>query len=143
MELRTMEEMLEKLDRVGKEFLKLHREKIAELLRTEEISAEDSLKREMLVELVGHVDGICHIVEYMKKTEVRTGILERDENGEICFNGEVLPFMTELEVYVPDELTGNKVWTRAYVGELEKNNKILVGLDRHKEIKNIPARIRV
>lgn len=142
MKLNTMEEMIEKLNDAGKEFLKMHYETISKLSKTKELSAEESLKREMLVELVGYAEGICHVAEYMKKTEVRTGILGRNENGEICLNGEILPPMTELEVYVPDEFTGKDVWTRTYVIELDKK-KILAGLEKTMEIKDIPVRIRI
>jgi len=141
MDMNALASQVRKMNEEGEQFLKQYEVVINELLRKKDISAEESLQREILIELTEHIYGIRHIVEYLEKTGFRLGVVNRDSEGEIVFDGEILPSMTELEVYVQDELTGNKVWTRVFVGGVDK--KYLVGLKKNFEIREIPARIRV
>jgi len=141
MDMNALASQVRKMNEEGEQFLKQYEVVINELLRKKDISAEESLQREILIELTEHIYGIRHIVEYLEKTGFRLGVVNRDSEGEIVFDGEILPLMTELEVYVQDELTGNKVWTRVFVGGVDK--KYLVGLKKNFEIREIPARIRV
>ena len=141
MDMNALASQVRKMNEEGEQFLKQYEEVINELLRKKEISAEESLQREILIELTEHIYGIRHIADYLEKTGFRLGVVNRDSEGEIVFDGEILPSMTELEVYVQDELTGNKVWTRVFVGGVDK--KYLVGLKKNFEIREIPARIRV
>ena len=69
----------------------------------------------------------------------KTGTLDRNEDGEIMLDGVVLPFMTEVEVFVYDENLKQDIWTRTVVGGVDR--RYLVGLKKS-EIKGIPARIR-
>lgn len=142
MDFKTSAEMIEKLNRAGQEWIETYREEAAEFLKKEETSPEENLQKEIILELMEHIYGINHIAEYLKRVKVRDGFLERDEEGEIRFNGEILPLMTELEVYIFDEFMEREIWTRTYVGGVKKEQKYLVGLDRMMEIKGIRARIR-
>ena len=141
MDMNALASQVRRINAEGERFLKQYEEVVNDLLTRKEISAEESLQREILIELTEHIYGIRHIAEYLEKTGFRLGVVNRDSEGEIVFDGEILPLMTELEVYVLDELTGNKVWTRVFVGGIDK--KYLVGLKKNFEIREIPARIRV
>lgn len=141
MELKTIAEMIEKLNRAGQDFLECYRDEISDFLKGDEVSAEENLQKELLLELLDHVYGINHIAEYVNREKLRVGTLERGSDGEILFDGEVLQLMTELEVYIFDPVLERNVWTRAYVGGL-KEKKYLVGMDKSMEIGGIPARIR-
>ena len=141
MDMNALASQVRRINAEGERFLKQSEEVVNDLLTRKEISAEESLQREILIELTEHIYGIRHIAEYLEKTGFRLGVVNRDSEGEIVFDGEILPLMTELEVYVLDELTGNKVWTRVFVGGIDK--KYLVGLKKNFEIREIPARIRV
>ena len=141
MDMNALASQVRKMNEEGEQFLKQYEVVINELLRKKDISAEESLQREILIELTEHIYGIRHIADYLEKTGFRLGVVNRDSEGEIVFDGEILPLMTELEVYVRDEITGNKVWTRVFVGGVDK--KYLVGLKKNSEIREIPARIRV
>lgn len=141
MDMNALASQVRRINAEGERFLKQYEEVVNDLLTRKEISAEESLQREILIELTEHIYGIRHIADYLEKTGFRLGVVNRDSEGEIVFDGEILPLMTELEVYVRDEITGNKVWTRVFVGGVDK--KYLVGLKKNSEIREIPARIRV
>lgn len=142
MELKTTAGMIEKLDRDAQEFLERYGEQISGFLRTEETSAEESLQKELFLELMEHIYGIHRLSDYLKKDKVRMGTLEQDEEGEIRFEGEILPLMTELEVYIFEPALSQDIWTRTYVGGKTENKKYLVGIPRETKINGIPARIR-
>ncbi len=106
----------------------------------EEATAENSLKEELFLELFDRIRKMCEIEEYLKKPIVKEGILARDEADEIVLDGDVLPAMTELEVFVYDEFKETFVWTRAFVGESDR--KYLVGVGKDYDLNGVPARIR-
>jgi len=140
MDLKGLASRVKEVNKAGEVFLEHYEAEMTELLKRKDLTAEESLLREIIVELTGHLYGIRHITEYLEKTGYRNGTIERNRNGEIEFNGEVLPLMTELEVYVRDAFTDQEVWTRVFVGGAEK--KYLVGLKKNHEIQGIPARMR-
>lgn len=140
MDMKAVASQVQNINKAGEKFLERYEDVLTELLRKKEITSEESLQREILIELTEHIYGIRHIAEYLEKTEFRMGVVDRSENGEIVFNGEELPLMTELEVFVWDELSKQDVWTRVFVGGIDR--KYLVGLKKNREIKGIPARIR-
>lgn len=107
---------------------------------TGEESAENSLQSEILLELLDHVRGICRIQDYCNKKIVKNGTLTRNKDGKIMLDGEELSLMTELEVYVYDELKESFGWTRTFVGGAEK--VYLVGLGKDYELNGLPARVR-
>lgn len=131
---------IQKMNEAGEIFLKQYEDVLGELFRKTELTDEESLEREILLELTEHIYGIRHIADYLNKGGCRIGTVQKNADGEIVFNGEVLPIMTELEVYVKDEFTNRDVWTRVFVGGIEQ--KYLVGLKKNAEINRIPARIR-
>lgn len=139
MEAKTVVRMIKKLNDAGAEFLDQYNEELNAFIDKVEITAEESLQKEVLLELLEYVYGIRHIAEYLEKKVVKTGTLDRNEAGEIVLDGVVLPFMTELEVFVYDENLKQDIWTRTVVGGVDR--RYLVGVKKS-EIKGIPARIR-
>ena len=140
MDMKSLASQARIMSEAGSQFLIQYDEIIKELLNRKDLSAEESLQKEIMIELTEHIYGIRHIAEYLERTKLCTGTLSRNKTNEIEFNGEVLPLMTELEVYVRDEFLNQNVWTRVFVGGFEKT--YLVGLKKDFEIKDIPARIR-
>ena len=140
MELKQVSEEMKKLQEAGEAFLKDNEEKIIDFLRKEEMTAEECLQKEILFELLDHVYGICHVAEYMKKEIVKEGGLIRNSAGEITFNGEVLPLIREIEVYIHDEDLKQEVWTKTFVGGVRK--KYLVGLGKDLDVTGLKARMR-
>lgn len=142
MELKTTAFMIEKIDLAGQEFLEKYNEKISEFLKTDETSAEESLQKELFLELMEHIYGIHRISDYLKKDKIRMGTLKQNEDGEICFHGQILPLMTELEIYIYEPVLKQDIWTRVYVGKMQGNKKYLVGIDCDKKIDGLLARLR-
>ncbi len=116
-------------------------ESILSYLREDTQSPEDGLKKELLLELMDHIYGIQHLVEYMGKEVVRHGVLRRGAHGEILFDGEELRVMQEIEVLVTHAERGCETWTRSYVGG-SGSHRFLVGVDRSLEIDGMRARMR-
>ena len=140
MELKRVAEEMKELREAFEAFLNGNEEKIVNFLRTEEMTAEESLQKEVLFELLDHVHGICHVAEYMKKEIMREGILARNGAGEITFDGEILPMVKEIEVYIRDEDLEQEVWTKTFVGGVRK--KYLVGLGKDLDVTGLKARMR-
>lgn len=140
MDLKQLAEKMQGLKSAGEAFLWENEKELVDFLRKEEITAEESLQKEILFELLDNIHGICHVAEYMEKDVVRENVLGRTSSGEITLGGEVLPLMTELEVFLYDEDLGAEVWTRAYVGGSEK--RYLVGVRRNQELNGLKARMR-
>ena len=139
METKAVARMIKKLNNAGAEFLDQYDKELNAFIDKEGTTAEESLQKEVLLELLEHVYGILHIAEYLGRKVTKTGTLDRNEDGEIVLDGVVLPFMTELEVFVYDENLKQDIWTRTVVGGVDR--RYLVGLKKS-EIKGIPARIR-
>lgn len=140
MDLKQLAEKMQSLKEAGEVFLKQNEDDIVEFLRKEEITAEESLQKEILFEVLDNIHGICHVAEYMEKGVVKEGVLGRSNDGEITLGEEELPLMTELEVCLYDEDLGEKIWTRAYVGGSEK--RYLVGVKKDQELNGLKARMR-
>ena len=139
MEAKAVAEMVKKLNDAGAEFLKQYEDELNAFIDMKEPTAEESLQKEILLELLDHIYGIRHIAERLEKKVCKTGTLDQDEDGEILLDGKVLPFMTELEVFVYDEDLKRDIWTRTFIGGFEK--RCLVGI-KNNEINGITARIR-
>lgn len=136
----AMKEDLKQVKKANEEFYEKYGEEFVKILRDEQADAEGCLKQELLFELLDHVQGLCHMADYLDKKVAKEGKLSRSENGEILFNGERLPLMKEIEVYVYEENCRHEVWTVTYVCGVEK--PYLAGLNKEMEINGIPARIR-
>lgn len=140
MELKQLAEKMQGLKEAGEAFLTQYESQIVEFLRKEEITAEESLQKEILFELLDNIHGICYVTDYMGKDVAREGILGRNEDGEIVMDGEVLPLMTEVETFLHDEDLKQDIWTRAYVGGNKR--RYLVGLKKDQELDGLKARMR-
>ena len=66
-------------------------------------------------------------------------MLHQRKDGELEFEGQCLPLMTELEVLTYDEELGHEIWTRTYVGGTQR--KYLVGMK--KRICDMPVMVRI
>ena len=71
------------------------------------MSAEESLKIDLMLELITHLSSAQFAASYMQKDVVKEGILIQDPSGSFTLGGTPLPPMTDIEVYV---MTMN--WTR-------------------------------
>ena len=140
MDFKMIAEALKDINKAGAGFLAwLDKEQPGDI-RPETDFAEENLRQEILCELKEHIRYIRLLTEYMRKDIVKTGIVDRNEAGEITIDGIVLPLMTELEVLVYDCDLGRDVWTRVFVGGSRR--RYLVGLDRKCNVRGIPGRIR-
>ena len=140
MELKQVSKEMKKLKEVGEAFLRDNEEKIVDFLRKEEMTAEECLQKEILFELLDHVHGICYVTEYMKKEIVKEGVLVSNSAGEITFDGEILPIVREIEVYIHDEDLKQEIWTKTFVGGVRE--KYLVGLGKDLDVTGLKARMR-
>lgn len=136
----AMQETLEKISKVCKEFADQYEEEIIELIRKENADPEECLQQELVFELLDHVNGIVHMEEYLKKPVVKEGVLSLSEDGDLLLDGERVPMMKEIEVFYFNEECGHEVWTKTYsCGAKEPH---LIGLKKSVEINGMRARIR-
>lgn len=135
-----LKEDLKKVKQVNEEFAKKYEAEGMEFLRRNDVTADEGLQQELLFELLDHARGLCHVAKYMDKKVTREGVLNRGKDGQILFNGEVVPIMKEIEVYYMEEGWAHEVWTRTYVSG--GKDPYLVGLDRSTEVRGMKARIR-
>ena len=140
MELKQLAEKMKDLNEACRNVLAANEEEMITFLRKDNVTAEECLQKEILFELLDNIHGVQHMLKYMGSDVTREGLLGRDEKGEITFDGEILPLMTEVEVYAYDEELEQEIWTRGYVGGSRK--RFLVGLDRDLELIGMKARMR-
>ena len=141
MELKKFVNDVEMLIKEAKKYLEQHEDELVQFMRSRDRSPEESLEKELILEWLDHVRGLCHTVEYAAKQIIKTGYVCQREDGEILFDGVCLPLMTELEILIYDEILGHEVWTRTYVGGLQR--KYLVGMkERMQDGVSVMARIR-
>lgn len=140
MNLKLLAEKMKDVDRECRIFLEKNEKELLDFLRREDVTAEECLQKEIVFQLLDGIHGVESNLEYVRKDVIREGILGRDKNGEITFNGEILPLMTELEVYVYDDVANQEIWTRVYVGGRQK--RYLVGLDREMNLIGMKVRMR-
>lgn len=140
MDLKRIAEEIMKVNDAGAEFLAENEDEIFDFIKADEMTPEENLQKELLLELLDHIYGIRHTMEYMKKDVVIEGDLGWNERGEIVLAGKVIPHMTEVEVYVYDKALEQEVWTKTFVGGASR--RYLVGLSRDLNIDGLHARIR-
>lgn len=140
MELKQLAEQMQDLLRECNGFLDGQEKSIVEFLRKEKITAEENLQKEILFELLDNIHGVCHTADYMKKNVVKEGVLGRNEDGEIVLDGEALPLMTEIEVFLHDKESGQDIWTKVFVGGAGR--RYLIGLKKDQELSGLKARMR-
>ena len=124
----------------GRRILEKYEDVIVDTLRKNRVDADESLRRDILFDILQHTQALCDVVDYMQKEVVREGILGHDAEGNILMDGEILPLMTEVEVYIFDTIIEQDIWTRAFVGG--STERYLVGLDRDIETDGRKVRIR-
>ena len=104
------------------------------------MSAEDSLKIDLMLELVTHLSSAQFVSSYMQKDIVKEGILLQDAAGNFTLGGDPLPAMSDIEVYVHDDELNQDVWKRVFIGG--GTEKRICGL-RHPDLTSgVHARIR-
>lgn len=140
MDLKKVAEEILKLNEAGAEYLAEHEDEIFDFIKSDEMTPEENLQKEILLELLDHIYGIRHIREYMMKDVAKEGILDKNEKGDIVLNGEVIPLMTEVEVFVYDKAMEQEIWTKTFVGGAGR--RYLVGISRNLDIRGLHARIR-
>ena len=137
---KELKEDLSELESVCSRFLGKYESQLTDALNQGEMSAEDSLKIDLMLELVTHLSSAQFVSSYMKKDIVKEGILRRDDNGNFTLGGTQLPPMSDVEVYVHDDELDQNVWKRVFIsGGSEKR---ICGLRRLDLTSGVHARIR-
>ena len=131
---------LSELESVCSSFLGKYESQLTAALNKAEMSAEESLKIDLMLELVTHLSSAQFVSSYMQKDIVKEGILLQDEAGNFTLDGDPLPAMSDIEVYVHDDELNQDVWKRVFIGG--GTEKRICGL-RHPDLTSgVHARIR-
>ena len=131
---------LSELESVCSSFLGKYESQLTAALNKAEMSAEESLKIDLMLELVTHLSSAQFVSSYMQKDIVKEGILLQDAAGNFTLGGDPLPTMGDIEVYVHDDELNQDVWKRVFIGG--GTEKRICGL-RHPDLTSgVHARIR-
>ena len=131
---------LSELESVCSSFLGKYESQLTAALNKAEMSAEESLKIDLMLELVTHLSSAQFVSSYMQKDIVKEGILLQDAAGNFTLGGDPLPTMSDIEVYVHDDELNQDVWKRVFIGG--GTEKRICGL-RHPDLTSgVHARIR-
>ena len=131
---------LSELESVCSSFLGKYESQLTAALNKAEMSAEESLKIDLMLELVTHLSSAQFVSSYMQKDIVKEGILLQDAAGSFTLGGDPLPAMSDIEVYVHDDELNQDVWKRVFIGG--GTEKRICGL-RHPDLTSgVHARIR-
>jgi len=137
---KELKQDLSELESVCSAFLGKYESQLTDALNKTEMSAEDSLKIDLMLELVTHLSSAQFVSSYMQKDIVKEGILLLDDSGNFTLGGTPLPAMSDIEVYVHDDELDQDVWKRVFIGGGTENR--ICGL-RHPDLTaGIHARIR-
>lgn len=121
-------------------FQKKHGEVIAKFV-SEDVEGEEYLYMETLLDIYCKMADIGHCMEVFITPIKDTGVLSKNEAGQICYNDVPLKPMDRLEVLLKNEEFGINGWTRALVG-LNDEGQYLIGIPRDVDINGVKARIR-
>ena len=121
-------------------FLEKYESVLTSALNKQEMSAEESLKIDLMLELITHLSSAQFAASYMQKDVVKEGILIQDPSGSFTLGGTPLPPMTDIDVYVPDDELDQDVWKRVVIGGSPKQR--ICGLKHPNLTFGIHARIR-
>lgn len=136
---KELKQDLSELESACHKFLGKYESQLADALNRAEMTAEESLKIDLMLELVTHLSSAQFISSYMQKDIVKEGLLLMDEAGNFTLEGTPVPPMSDIEVYVHDDELDQDVWKRVFVSGGEKR---ICGL-RHPDLTSgIHARIR-
>ena len=131
---------LSELESVCSSFLGKYESQLTAALNKAEMSAEESLKIDLMLELVTHLSSAQFVSSYMQKDIVKEGILLQDAAGNFTLGGNPLSTMSDIEVYVHDDELNQDVWKRVFIGG--GTEKRICGL-RHPDLTSgVHARIR-
>lgn len=131
---------LSELESVCSSFLGKYESQLTAALNKAEMSAEESLKIDLMLELITHLSSAQFVSSYMQKEIVKEGILLQDKAGNFTLGGTPLPPMSDIEVYVHDDELDQDIWKRVFIGG--GSEKRICGL-RHPDLTSgVHARIR-
>lgn len=133
-------EGLAEVKKLNKSFLQKYEVEIMKFILQDNKTAEESLKEELLFEILTKIKRVTDEIDYFGKKTLLMGVLSKNEDGIILFNNEKLPMVQTLEVYLYDYVSASYAWTKCFVSCREPN--YLVGIDRNIEIDGLKARIR-
>ena len=135
---KELKQDLSELESACSSFLGKYESQLTDALT--KMSAEDSLKIDLMLELVTHLSSAQFVSSYMQKDIVKEGILLQDAAGNFTLGGDPLPTMSDIEVYVHDDELNQDVWKRVFIGG--GTEKRICGL-RHPDLTSgVHARIR-
>lgn len=140
MDLKKVAADLQQVIEASEKFLSENENEMLEFIGKRELTAEECLQRQEFFDLMNHISAIRNIQEYMAKDVTKTGVLGKDEQGELTLDDEVLPLMSEVEVLAFDEFEEKEIWIKTFVGGAEK--RYLVGFEKDRELCGLTARIR-
>ena len=124
---KELKQDLSELESACSSFLGKYESQLTDALNKTKMSAEDSLKIDLMLELVTHLSSAQFVSSYMQKDIVKEG-------------GDPLPTMSDIEVYVHDDELNQDVWKRVFIGG--GTEKRICGL-RHPDLTSgVHARIR-
>ena len=137
---KELKQDLSELESACNSFLGKYESQLTDALNKTKMSAEDSLKIDLMLELVTHLSSAQFVSSYMQKDIVKEGILLLDAAGNFTVGGDPLPTMSDVEVYVHDDELNQDVWKRVFIGG--GTEKRICGL-RHPDLTSgVHARIR-
>ena len=100
---KELKQDLSELESACSSFLGKYESQLTDALNKTKMSAEDSLKIDLMLELVTHLSSAQFVSSYMQKDIVKEGILLQDAAGNFTLGGNPLPTMSDIEVYVHDD----------------------------------------
>ena len=137
---KELKQDLSELESACSSFLGKYESQLTDALNKTKMSAEDSLKIDLMLELVTHLSSAQFVSSYMQKDIVKEGILLQDAAGNFTLGGDPLPTMSDVEVYVHDDELNQDVWKRVFIGG--GTEKRICGL-RHPDLTSgVRVRIR-
>ena len=113
---KELKQDLSELESACSSFLGKYESQLTDALNKTKMSAEDSLKIDLMLELVTHLSSAQFVSSYMQKNIVKEGILLQDAAGNFTLGGDPLPTMSDIEVYVHDDELNQDVWKRVFIG---------------------------
>ena len=110
---KELKQDLSELESACSSFLGKYESQLTDALNKTKMSAEDSLKIDLMLELVTHLSSAQFVSSYMQKDIVKEGILLQDAAGNFTLGGDPLPTMSDIEVYVHDDELNRKADLRS------------------------------
>ena len=93
---KEFKQALSELESVCSSFLGKYESQLTAALNKAEMSAEESLKIDLMLELVTHLSSAQFVSSYMQKEIVKEGILLQDKAGNFTLGGTPLPPMSDV-----------------------------------------------